>query len=651
MKTKTLVLSILAAFLTLTRFASGADVLTYHNDNARTGLNPDEILLNPGNVNPNTFGLLFNLSVDGKVDAQPLYASSVPTIVNGRPAGRHNLIIVVTEHDSVYAFDADTGVNCWKTSLLLDQEVPSDPRSCGQVYPEIGITATPVIDRNNGLYGTIYTVAMSMTTNPSVYHQRLHALDLATGRESKGGPVEIQASYPGNGQHNDGNGNVTFDPASYKERAALLLLNGIVYLSWSSHCDLPIYTGWIMGYDENTLQQTRVINLDPNGNASGNSLWSSGGGPAADAQGYIYVMTANGPFDTNLVNGFPALGDYGDSFIKLQTSGRITVTDYFTPYDQVNSASNDLDLGSGGAVVLPDQLDAENNVKHLAVGAGKDSSVYLIDRDNLGKYNEATQDNHNIYQELQYGLQGAEFGTPSYFNGAIYFGAVDQNLKSFALVNAKLDPVPSSVTNIKYGYPGVTPSISSAGNSQGIVWAYENSNQAVLHAYDALDLSNELYNSSQNAARDSFGAPNKFITPTVCNGHVYAATTSGVGVFGLLKPALATDVSQWIDVVKGGLRFYPELSRFVQAFTLENKGAASIVGPISLVFDHLTPSCAIDNASGATTLVEPTGSAYVNADVPALAPGASVSVIVRFADGYRLPVGYSTRVLAGSNAR
>ncbi|MBV9673544.1 MAG: pyrrolo-quinoline quinone, partial [Verrucomicrobia bacterium] len=554
MKTITFVLSISAAYLTFTRIALGADVLTYHNDIARTGLNPDEILLNPGNVNPNTFGLLFNLPVDGKVDAQPLYASSVSIVVNGRLAGRHNLIIVATEHDSVYAFDADTGVNYWKASLLLDQEVPSDPRSCGQVYPEIGITATPVIDRNNGLYGTIYLVAMSMTTNPSVYHQRLHALDLATGKEIKGGPVEIQASYPGNGQNNDGHGNVTFDPGFYKERAALLLLDGTVYLSWSSHCDHPTYTGWIMGYDENTLQQKTVINLNPNGNASGNSLWSSGGGPAADALNNIYVMTANGPFETNLVNGFPALGDYGDSFVKLQTSSGLAVSDYFTPFDQANDAANDLDLGSGGAVVLPDQIDAANNIKHLVVGAGKDTNIYLLDRDNLGKYNEATQDNSNIYQELPYKLVGAEFGTPAYFNGAIYYGAVDQYLKRFALVKAKLDPVPSSMTNNKYGYPGVTPSISSAGSSQGIVWAYENSTEAVLHAYDALDLSNELYNSNQAPEqRDNFGAPNKFITPTICNGHVYAATTNSVGVFGLLKPVSATDVSQWINVVRGEL--------------------------------------------------------------------------------------------------
>ena len=537
--------SSLLILIALGRPVIAADVLTYHNDNARTGCNPNEITLTPSNVNASSFGLKFNLPVDGKVDTQPLYVSNAPVYSGGSFAGNHDLVIVATEHDTVYAFDADTGVLYWRTSLLGTGETPSDNRGCGQVTPEIGITATPVIDRNNGVNGnngTIYVVAMSKAAGP-VYHQRLHELNLATGQDGRF--VEIQASYPGSGPHNDGHGHVIFDPGAYKERPGLLLLNGIVYTAWSSHCDIAPYTSWIIGYSETTLAQVSVLNCDPNGppnntflsDGSGNAFWNSGAGPAADSNGNIYALTANGPFDTTLVNGFPSGSDYGDTFLQLSTQGSLHVADYFTPFDQAAAAAGDTDLGSGGAVVLSDMTDAAGRTRHLAIGAGKDTNIYLVDRDNMGKFIPGARSNTNIYQELAGALPGGEWATAAYFNGAVYYGPVGGVLRKFTFSQARLNPVPAATTTTVFSYPGVSPSISSSGNSSGIIWAYENpdsgSNQAVLHAYDAIDL-HELYNSKP----DHFGVANKFITPTVCNGKVFIGTTNSVGVFGLLNPGV-----------------------------------------------------------------------------------------------------------------
>lgn len=380
MKTLTASFPVVFAFLLIRSSCFAADVLTYHNDNARTGWNSNEVVLTPNKVNASSFGRIFTLPVDGKVDAQPLYVSDGSVFSGTISQGRHNLVLVETEHDSVYAFDADTAHLYWHTTLLDPGETPSDDRGCSQVTPEIGVTATPVIDRSLGTNGTIFVVAMSKSG--SIYHQRLHALDIGTGLETNGSPVEIQASFPGSGPHHDANGNVTFDPGAYKERPALLLLNGVVYTTWASHCDKPPYTSWIIGYDENTLVQVKVLNLDPNGIAtsiflpdgSGNAFWNSGAGPAADSRGNIYALTANGPFEASLVNGFPSGGDYGDTFLKLSTSGTLNVSDYFTPFDQAIAAQNDTDLGSGGVVVLPDMVDANGRTRHLAIGAGKDTN-------------------------------------------------------------------------------------------------------------------------------------------------------------------------------------------------------------------------------------------------------------------------------------
>jgi hypothetical protein len=502
------------------------DVLTFHNDNARTGQNLNETILTPATVNMNTFGKLFVIPVDGQVDAQPLYAGAVNT-----PGGNtHNLLIVATEHDSVYAFDADNGAMIWQVSMLQQGETTSDDHGCGQVTPEIGVTATPVIDRSAGPSGTIYVVAMSKT-GTGQYFQRLHALNLATGAEGFGGPQNVQATFSGNGD-NSSAGMVVFDPGQYKERPGLLLLNGVVYTAWSSHCDSRPYTGWIMGYDQNSLVQVNVLNVTPNGNEG--SFWNSGAAPASDASGNIFALQANGTFDTTMnASGFPSQGNFGNSFLKISTNNRLlAVADFFTPFNVVAENSVDQDLGSGGALVVPDQTDASSRIRHLAVGAGKDANIYVLDRDNMGKFNPAS--NSNAYQAISGALAGPVFSMPAYFNGVIYYGAVGDTIKAFHFSNARLASAPSSQTPTAFPYPGATPSISANGGSNGIVWAAENGGTAVLHAYDASNLANELYNSNQAAGgSDHFGQGNKFITPTVAHGKVYVGTINSVAVFGL----------------------------------------------------------------------------------------------------------------------
>ena len=500
-------------------------VPTFHNDNARTGQNLSETTLTTGNVNVSSFGLLFVLSADGKVDAQPLYVPNLST-----SGGTHNVVFIATEHGSVYAFDADHGTQLWQVSTLGSGETTSDDHGCDQVTPEIGVTSTPVIDPTAGAHGTIYVVGMSKDASGN-YHQRLHALDLTTGTEEFGGPKEIQASYPGTGDNSSG-GSVIFDPGQQLERPGLLLLNGVVYTTWGSHCDIRPYTGWIIGYAENTLSQTSVLNVTPNGNEG--AFWMGGTAPSADSSGAIYALDANGVFDTSLnAQGFPSQGDYGNAFLKISTANnQLAVADYFEMSYQGFENSTDEDLGSGGALVLPDLTDGSGNTRHLAVGAGKDGHMYVVDRDSMGKFNPNA---NNIYQDFPGALAGV-FSMAAYFNSTVYYGAQGAKIEAFSISNAQVGSTPTSQTSNAFPYPGATPSISANGTSNAILWAAENSNPAVLHAYNATNLANELYNSNQASnGRDHFGAGNKFITPTVINGKVYVGTTNGVGVFGLLQ--------------------------------------------------------------------------------------------------------------------
>ena len=516
------------------------DVATFKNNVSRTGQNTVETTLTPQNVNSISFGLLHTVMVDGKVDAQPLYLSQVPIGGVAR-----NVAFVASEHGSIYAIDADAGTTLWQVSVLANGETPSDTHGCSQVTPEIGITSTPVIDRTAGAHGAIYVVGMSIDKS-SNYHQRLHALDLATGAELFNGPTEINATAP------NAAGTTTFAPGQYEERAALLLANGQIYTSWTSHCDFAPYSGWIIAFNQMTLAQTAVLNVGPNSgaavpngttfNTNGPAIWMSGDGPGADAQGNVYLLTGNGLFEPTLdANGFPNLGDYGNSFLKLaSTATGLKVADYFAMATEVAESGGDIDLGSGGEMLLPDLTDSAGNVKRLVVGAGKDGNIYLVDRENMGKFN-ASQ--NNIWQEIDGQLPGNPPGagrggvrsSPAWFNGTLYYGDAGGTLKAYSVTNAKLSTTPTSQSATTFAYPGASPVVSSNGTTNAIVWAHENTSPAVLHAYDASNLAHELYNSSQaTGGRDQFGPGNKFIVPTVAGGKVFIGTTNTLAIFGLL---------------------------------------------------------------------------------------------------------------------
>jgi hypothetical protein len=503
-------------------------VLTYHNDNMRTGRNSSETTLTLKNVKSTTFGKLFAIPTDGLVDAQPLYVPNLSIPGNGT----HNVLFVASEHGTVYGFDADSGSTLWHLTTLAAGETTSDDRGCSQVTPEIGITSTPVIDLTAGPRGTIYVVAMSKDSSAN-YHQRLHALDITSGAEEFGGPMDIAAKYPGTGDNSQG-GYVIFDPKQYKERAGLLLLNHVVYTSWASHCDDRPYTGWIISYNETTLAQQSVLNVTPNGNEG--AIWAAGAGPAADSAGNIYFLDANGTFDTTLnANGFPINGDYGNAIMKLSTMrGKLAVSDYFNMYNTASESDADEDLGSGGAMVVPNFRDSKGVPHDLVVGAGKDMNIYLANRTNMGKFNP--NNNNQLYQEVSGELSGQVFSAPAFADHRIYYGAVGDAIKAFSFnASGLLNPTPASATSTIFEYPGATPSISGSSLSNLILWATENTSPAVLHAYSANNLALELYNSNEAAGgRDHFGDGNKFITPTIANGKVYVGTTNGVGVFGVL---------------------------------------------------------------------------------------------------------------------
>jgi hypothetical protein len=511
--------------LCLSTVALATDVVTYHDDIARTGQNLQETILTLSNVNSSGFGKLATLPVDGVIDAEPLYLAGVA--IPGK--GTHNVVYVVTENDSVYAFGANRHRLLWRSSVLGAGETPSDTLNCGQINPTIGITATPVIDRQAGTHGTMYLAAMSK--KGSSYFQRIHALDVATGMEQPGWPITVEAKYPGTGD-NSQNGYVYFDPKQYAERQGLLLLNGVIYTAWTSHCDTRPYTGWVIAYNQTNGAQTTVLNLTPNGKEG--AIWQAGAGMASDGT-FLYLLDANGTFDTDLnPNGFPVKGDFGNAFVKISTANG-KVVDYFTMYNTVQESNADEDLGSGGAMLLPPLKDAQGNLHYLAIGAGKDQNLYIVNRDNMGKFNP--QNDNAIYQELDNVLAGGVWSMPAYFNGSVYYGPVGNNLLQFSFTNAKLSSAPVAKSAASFVYPGSTPSVSANGSQNGIVWAIEHSDPTdVLHAYNANSVAQELYNSGQAPnGRDQFGSASHFGTPMIVNGKVYVGTQNGVAVFGLLK--------------------------------------------------------------------------------------------------------------------
>lgn len=546
---------------------TGVDVLTYHNDNARTGQNLRETILTPANVNVGSFGKIFSYAVDGYVYAQPLVMTGVS--IPGQ--GRHNVVFVATEHDSVYAFDADSnqGANAaplWQRSLIDlgsgESTVPisdfglSDP-------PEIGITGTPVIDPTTGTLFVVAKIKIATSTSfpitntsggstsvsgtvtnlqaaaadtaastaSATYAGRLYALDVATGAIKFGGPVDIQATVPGTGDGTDGLGHVPFDPFHEFQRPGLVLANGIVYVTFASQGDIGPYHGWVIGYDAHTLQQVSVFNDTPNGNDGG--IWMSGAAPAVDPAGNLYFMTGNGTFDADRGGE-----DFGDSFVKLTPAGQqLLVSDYFTPFNQDALANVDGDLGSGGPLVLPDAVGSAAH-PHLLVGCGKGGTIYLVDRDAMGHYNP--QNNSQIVQSLELAIPRGTWSMPAYFNSAIYYLGFDDVLKAFRITNGQLSPAPISQARVSFGYPGATPSISADATNNAIVWAiqadaFDNGGSAVLHAYNATNLAQELYDSTQAGNLDALGLAQKFSVPTVANGKVYVGTGFGLSVFGLLS--------------------------------------------------------------------------------------------------------------------
>ena len=560
------------------------NVVTQHYDISRSGLNANETILTPANINmttnPNGFGKLFSYTVDGWVYAQPLYLPGV-TMGAGTPqAGTtHNVLFISTQHDSVYAFDADSnaGANAnplWHITLLDAAHgatagattMPNGDVSTGDIVPEIGITGTPVIDP---VTNTMYVVGK--TKENGTYVQRLHALDITTGAEKLGGPVVLSGSVPGNGSGSSG-GTLNWDPKWENNRPGLLLLNGIVYLGFGSHGDNGPWHGWILAYKAaQNLPRTGVWCASPNGSADG--IWMSGSGLAADVPdpaghpfGRMFTSTGNGSHSAPVNTTSPLVYDntmsYGDSIIKLDlangvptmNSGGTVVGDDFTPHDQANLNNGDTDQASGGVLLLP---DAVGGGKHLLTQVGKTGRVYVLDRENLGGYNP----NNTKDPGEKAGVAGM-WSMPAYWNGNLYYWGSGDALRAFSISNGVLSSSPTSSSAETYGFPGATPTVSANGTTNAIVWsiksdAYSSQGPEVLFAHDATNVSKTLYSSNNNATRDNPGNAVKFTVPTVINGKVYVGAEFQVSVFGLLNGQLpaATPV-----ITPGSESFNPSVS-------------------------------------------------------------------------------------------
>jgi hypothetical protein len=531
-------------------------VTTYHNDLARDGVNSHEFALTPSNVRTATFGKLFSYSVDGAIYAQPLWVANLT--IGG---AKRNVVIVATQHDSVYAFDADNPVALWHANLLDsnhggtagETSVPSGPSGSGSlvgsgfgdIAPEVGVTGTPVIDPSTN---TLYVMSKSVipAATPSFF-QRLHALDLKTGAEKFSGPVPISASVPGTAPDANPSGQIPFDPQNHNQRAGLALVNGVVYIAWASHEDHDQYHGWIMGYSASTLAQApgAVFNTTPNAVAtfsySRGGIWMSGGAPAADSSNNLYLITGNGTYDGST--------NFSDSVLKFSTATGLTLTDWFTPSDQSVLDMNDLDLGSGGAALLVDQTTGP--VRHLLIGGGKhgsgsDGQIYVLNRDLMGQF---TNTDGGVVQK--FALNSTIFATPVFWQNTLYVAGAGTSLTAFSFNPAvgQFNGSPSSQSASSYGFPGATPAVSSNASANGIVWAIDSSKYcttqspacgpAVLHAYDATNLATELWNSSQGAVNGAGNAV-KFTVPTIANGKVYIGTRGNDCGPGCSVPAIAT---------------------------------------------------------------------------------------------------------------
>ena len=558
--TATSVADITASFGITIGVTDLAGVFTYHNDLSRDGTNPSEYTLTPSNVDTTTFGKLFSCTVDGAIYAQPLWVANL-TI----SSAKHNVVFVATQHESLYAFDADINTTpctpLWHVSLIdsahggstSETSVPSGPtgylvgKGYGDITPEVGITGTPVIDPSTN---TLYVVSKSVIASGPTFFQRLHGIDITTGKEKFGGPVTIAGTYPGTG---DGSTADSFNARQQNQRAGLALVNGIVYIAWAAHEDTAPYYGWVIGYNASNLTPAAVLNISPNAGYGG--IWMSGGAPSADANNNVYLITGNGTFDAT--NGSAPNNDYGDSFLQL--TGNLQVSSYFTPTDEASDASGDADFGAGGAAVVLNVTSG--TLKHLVIGGGKDESLYLLNGDSMGGLGDS-----NARQKFTLGY--AIFATGAFWNNNFYIAGKNGPLICFSfdsstnLFNTSI----ASRSSSTYGFPGATPSVSSMGSTNGIVWALDNSNYctkqspgcgpAVLHAYDSTNLATELWNSSLGTG-NAAGNAVKFTVPTIANGKVYVGTrgnnTGGstssstipgeLDVFGLLSVETQTQAA------------------------------------------------------------------------------------------------------------
>ena len=505
-------------------------VTTYQYDTYRSGTNTTETTLTPSNVNASNFGRLKIFSVTGFVYAQPLYVPNV--VINGVS---HNVLYVVTEHDQVYAFDVNSGAQLWTKNLLITTgpliqvtPVSSSDVNCTDMVPEIGITGTPVIDTTlNNIYMVAKVKVHNLQTGQTYFQQNLYSLDLRTGIIKN--PVHtITAQAPGTGQGSQ-HGILTFDPLIEGQRAGLMISGNNIYIAWASHCDNGAYHGWLMAFNKVTLYSQGVYVDTPNGREGG--YWGGGSGPAMDSSGGIYVASGNGTYDGSTNN------DYGDSVQRLSWANRtFSLVDYFTPWDQQSLDNADQDVGSGGVTLLPDQPGAQ--YPHLLVQVGKEGTIDLINRDNMGHYNQNNDD--QIVQTLPF-IIGGMFGGPAFWNNTAYFGGIYDHLKAFSYnpTTQLLSTGPTSQSSEAFHFPGPSPVISANGTSNGILWAIQSDTygggNAVLHAYDATNLGTELYNSSQNLSRDNPGLALKFTVPTVADGHVFVPAENQVAMFGLLN--------------------------------------------------------------------------------------------------------------------
>jgi len=517
---------IVGVLLAISHPVTQAQVTTSQYDNARTGATLSETALTPQNVNPKQFGKLGVMKVDGVVFAQPLFVPGVE--IPGK--GTHDVLFVATEHDSVYAFDAGRPNDppLWKTSFLDEKRevttLSSHDVSCPFIEPEVGITTTPVIDLKTG---TLYVLARTMIRHAMAsneYFQHLHALAITTGVEKFGGPKLIVASAPGKGDDSNKDQQIAFNPLRENPRAALLLTNGNLFLTWASSCDRGPYHGWVMAYDPETLAQKAGLNVTPDGNEGG--IWESDTGPAADADGNVFVPTGNGTF--NVSTGGK---DYGDSVLKLGLKGSsLAILDYFTPRDQEHMADTDMDLGSAGPVLLPDQPGPH---RHLLLQPSKDKRIFVLDRDALGKFHS----NRDAIVQTQ-PVSGGGYGAMAYWNGHAYYVGEDDALRDYAVNNGELKPTAAS--SIKFD-GGATPTVSANGNKDALVWVASKKSsggrvrQAVLYAFGAANVVQPIYNSATNDAHDGAGMAARFVIPVVVNGRVYLGTRSEVDVYGLLK--------------------------------------------------------------------------------------------------------------------